>query len=301
MNTVPDFLIELARQRKAARAERDFTRADLLRDQILLHGFEVLDNGDDFSFRTKSPFPIYERIGALRSFTDKEFSISVALILDSFIEDAMASIEAIKKYSPADTAILVVVCGTPDLSSLALHIDDRTFIVQIAVAPGWGETANQILKSAPSPHLVIMDPSTIFTGDAISPVLELLQQGEYSAVGWRGGLINLADEWRSVEDRGDGEVDVLFSYFMALNVEHALGAQGFNARAVYYRNADIEFSLRLRQSRGRLLQMELPLEQSRHHGYYDTDESYREEQSKKTYDRILDRFRGKTEILVERR
>ena len=47
--------------------------------------------------------------------------------------------------------------------------------------------------------------------------------------------------------------------------------------------------------------MELPLEQARHHGYYDTDEAYRDEQSKKTYDRILERFRGKTEILVERR
>ena len=113
--------------------------------------------------------------------------------------------------------------------------------------------------------------------------------------------MNVDDEWRSVDDKGDGEVDVLFSYFMALNVEHALGASGFNARALYYRNADIEFSLRLRQSRGRLLQMSLPLEQARHHGYYDTDESYRDEQSKKTYDRILERFRGKNEILIERR
>ena len=120
-------------------------------------------------------------------------------------------------------------------------------------------------------------------------------------MGWRGGLVNISDDWRSVEDKGPGEVDVLFSYFMALNIEHALGASGFNARAIYYRNADIEFSLRLRQARGRLLQMDLPLEQARHHGYYDTDEVYRETQSKKTYDRILERFRGKTEILVERR
>jgi hypothetical protein len=146
-----------------------------------------------------------------------------------------------------------------------------------------------------------MDPSTLFTGDAITPALQKLNEGEFSAVGWRGGLVNVDDEWRSVDDKGDGEVDVLFSYFMALNVEHALGASGFNARALYYRNADIEFSLRLRQSRGRLLQMNLPLEQARHHGYYDTDESYRDEQSKKTYDRILERFRGKNEILIERR
>ena len=101
--------------------------------------------------------------------------------------------------------------------------------------------------------------------------------------------------------RSVGEVDVLFSYFLALNRDYAIECGGFNNRAIYYRNADIEFSLRLRQAHGKLLQIELPLEQARHHGYYDTDPTYRDEQSKKTYDRILERFRGKNEILVARR
>jgi hypothetical protein len=109
------------------------------------------------------------------------------------------------------------------------------------------------------------------------------------------------DEWRSVDDKGAGEVDVLFSYFLAMNSADAINAGGFNNRAIYYRNADIEFSLRLRQSNGRLLQIDLPLEQARHHGYYDTDEEFREIQSKKNYDRILERFRGKSAILSPRR
>ena len=146
-----------------------------------------------------------------------------------------------------------------------------------------------------------MDPSTILTGDAITPALSQLADGEFSAVGWRGGLVNVEDEWRSVDDKGPGEVDVLFSYFLALNREHAIGCGGFNNRAIYYRNADIEFSLKLRQSQGRLLQVDLPLEQARHHGYYDVDPKYRDEQSKKNYDRILERFRGKKDILVPRR
>ena len=301
MTSVPESVIELARARQAARAARDFALSDSLRDQILAHGFEVLDNDGGFSFRAKNPFPVYERIGDLRSITEKKFPITIGLILDGFIEDGITSIQAIKKFAPSDTSIVVLICGTPDLHGIAQELDERTFISQINVAPGWGEAENALLKLSPSPFFVVMDPSTIFTGDAITPVLTTLETGEFSAVGWRGGLVNLEDDWRSVDDKGDGEVDVLFSYFMALNVEHALGASGFNARAVYYRNADIEFSLRLRQSRGRLLQMTLPLEQARHHGYYDTEESYRDEQSKKTYDRILDRFRGKTEILVERR
>lgn len=301
MTSVPESVIELARERQAARAAKDFAKSDQLRDEILLQGFEVLDKDGGFSFRAKSPFPVFERIGDLRIFTDKKFPITIGLILEGFIEDGITTIKAIKKFSPTDTAILVIISGAQDQFEIASELDDRTFIAQINVAPGWGEAANVLLKLAPSEYLVIMDPSTIFTGDAITPTRELLQKGEYSAVGWRGGLVNIEDEWRSVDDKGEGEVDVLFSYFMALNVEHALGAGGFNARAIYYRNADIEFSLRLRQSRGRLLQLELPLTQARHHGYYDTNEAYRDEQSKKTYDRILERFRGKTEILVERR
>lgn len=52
---------------------------------------------------------------------------------------------------------------------------------------------------------------------------------------------------------------------------------------------------------GRLLQMDLPLEQGRHHGYHDADPDYREVQSKKNYDRLLERFKGKSAILSPRR
>jgi len=40
----------------------------------------------------------------------------------------------------------------------------------------------------------VMDPSTRFTADAITPVVQELEKGEYVAVGWRGGLINTEDE-----------------------------------------------------------------------------------------------------------
>ena len=301
MTTVPESVIELARARQVARAARDFARSDALREEISNHGFEILDVDGGFSFRAKNPFPVYERIGDLRTFTDKKFPIAIGLILDGFIDDAVTTIQAIKKFAGNEVGLLILISGTPDLGQISLELDDRTFISQINAGVGWAEAANAMLKLSPAPFLVIMDPATQFTGDAIAPTLQVLEAGEYSAVGWHGGLLNIDDDWRSVEDKGAGDVDVLFSYFLAVNVEHALGAGGFNNRAIYYRNADIEFSLRLRQARGRLLQMDLPLTQGRHHGYYDTDESYRDEQSKKTYDRILERFRGKTEILTDRR
>ena len=49
------------------------------------------------------------------------------------------------------------------------------------------------------------------------------------------------------------------------------------------------------------LSKDLKIEQKRHHGYHDTEIEYREKESKKNYDRILQSFRGKTEILSPRR
>jgi hypothetical protein len=145
-----------------------------------------------------------------------------------------------------------------------------------------------------------MDPSTVFTGDPIPETLSALESG-YQGAGWKGGLVNLEDEWRSTDDKGVGEVDVLFSYFMAVDRKFVLKAGGANPSAKYYRNADLELSLAVRAAGGKLKQIDLPLEQGRHHGYYDTDPDYRDKNSRKNYQRILDRFRGKNEILSPRR
>ena len=112
--------------------------------------------------------------------------------------------------------------------------------------------------------------------------------------------IDLDDEWRSVVDKGSGEVDVLFGYFIVVDREFAK-AVGANPSAKYYRNADLEFSLAMREAGGRLIQIELPLIQERHHGYHDVDSAYREKNSKENYQRLLKRFRGNLGILAPRR
>jgi len=247
------------------------------------------------------PLKIYKRIGDLRKVSDKDFTATIAIYVDGFIEDAIACLKAIKTNTAEDVAIYVVITGTPELLDIAEQIDARTFITQITEGVGYGDAINALIKFANSKFVVVMDPSSIFEGDVMAPVIAELNKEEFCAVGWRGGLVNTEDGWSSVDDKGPGEVDVLFSYFLAVNRQDAISCGGFNARAIYYRNADIEFSLRLRHAQGRLLQMELPLRQERHHGYYDADETFRDEQSRKTYDRILDRFRGKSEILAPRR
>ena len=295
--SAPESVHELARARQAARAEKKFALSDQLRDEIAAQGFEVVDVATGYELRPKKRFPSYESTRDVRPINSGKYEITVAMIVDGFHEDAVITIKTIKEHSQC--AITVLVIGDPGI--LVDQLDARTSLVHLTESLGWGECANALLRNITSEFVVIMDPSTRFTGDAITPVLAELKKREYVAVGWRGGLVNLDDDWRSIEDKGTGEVDVLFSYFLAVHREDALGAKGFSNRAIYYRNADIEFSLNLRHGQGRLLQMDLPLEQDRHHGYYDTEEEFRELQSKKNYDRILERFRGKTAILSPRR
>lgn len=287
---------ELANERMQARAAKDFAKADQIRDQIAALGFEVIDVAGGFEFRPIEAFATYASTKAIKP-VSLNSEIAIAIIVDGFTSDAIDTVKSIKANT--STSILLLCLQEPE--ELTTVIDAQTKLIVVKENFGWGESANSLLKAISTKYVLLMDPSTRFTGDAITPVLESLKAGTYAAVGWRGGLVNIADDWRSVDDKGEGEVDVLFGYFIALNREEALEAGGFNSRAIFYRNADIEFSLKLRHAGGRLLQMELPLEQARHHGYYDSDPEFREVQSKKNYDRILERFRGKSAILSPRR
>jgi len=295
--SAPEKLHELGRARQAARADKNFALADQLRDQIAQDGYEIVDVADGFELNEKSLVITVDDIQKLKNLPNSAYQLTVAIIVNGFHEDAITSINSIKEHSSAE----IVVLATEPAKDLGVVVDSHTKVFHLEKDPGWGECANALLKIAATPYVVIMDPSTTFTGDAITPVLEELNKKDFIAVGWRGGLVNIEDQWRSVDDKGAGEVDVLFSYFFALDKDAALAAGGFNVRAIYYRNADMEFSLRLKHAAGRLLQMDLPLAQGRHHGYYDTEESFRDAQSKKNYDRILERFRGKEAILSPRR
>jgi hypothetical protein len=294
--SAPDSVIELAEARQAARANKDFALADSLRDQIFAAGFEVADVAGGFELTEKARYPIIEKLRDLKPFNLPANEMTALLVIEGFIEDAITCINSIKANSSCNIAILSI--GPAD--ALVDVIDQRTGLAEIAET-GYGEAVNALLKNVESKYVILMDPSTTFSGDPVSTAIAELNKGEYVAVGWKGGLVNLADDWRSTEDKGDGEVDVLFSYFLAVDRVAALEVGGINQRAIYYRNADIEFSLKLRHGSGRLLQMQLPLEQGRHHGYHDADPQYREVQSKKNYDRILERFRGKEAILSPRR
>jgi hypothetical protein len=294
--SAPASVIELANARIQAREAKDFSLADRLRNLIAQAGFEVVDVAEGYELREKAAFITLAFARDIRPI-DLENEVSVALIVDGFTDDALESVNLVKANS--DCGVVILSIGDP--GRLVEAMDSRTYLFAVQPGASWGDCANALLEKIESQFVVIIDPATQFMGDAISPAIEELKKGEFVAVGWRGGLIDTDNDWQSVLDRGPGEVDVVHSFFMAFNREAVLEIGGFNLRAVYFQNADIELSLKIRQAGGRLLQMELPLALGRHHAVEDTDPAYRQAHAAKNLNRLLERFKGKSAILSPRR
>ena len=294
--SAPESVVALARNRMDARAVKDFALADTLREEIAKSGYEVIDDEESFELIPKAAFITLAYARDIRPI-DLEKETTVAIIVEGFTTLAQLNIESLKANS--DCGVVILSIGDP--GELVQSMDSRTYLFAVAPGAGWGDCANALLDKIKSTYVILMQPSTHITGNVVNLAVDELRKGEFVAVGSRGGLINIEDEWRSVNEKSDGEVDVLYSDFLALNRDAARESGGFNPRAMYYENADIEFSLRVRQAGGRLLQMALPVDSAPHIYNLDGQEDYRQLQSTKNYDRILERFKGKSAILSPRR
>jgi hypothetical protein len=144
----------------------------------------------------------------------------------------------------------------------------------------------------------------VLEGDALTPLLDALSDDAVAGAGWKGA--DVEDGWTSFADAGPGEVEALLGYLFAVRRRAALQVP-LPAKARFYRNADLEWSYLLREAGvGRLVVpprpdgSPLPVRQDRHRGYHDSDPAVRDRESKRTYDRFLQRFRGREDLRLRR-
>jgi hypothetical protein len=218
-------------------------------------------------------------------------------------------IGALLQHTPDDVVVQAVDLGNVDAAGDALHEFAGPRLEEWHVTPpltNWAAARLALLRADVAHVHVWCDLSTVFTGDALTPMLDAIDGDSHVvAAGWRGVNVDLDDEWRSFTDAGHGDVDAVLGYLFAFRRAVGLAAGGPHSKARFYRNADIEFSFALREAAGpgaRLVvpSAELPIAQGRHHGYHDSDPAYRDAESAKTYNRFLGRFRGRTELLAAR-
>src|SRR3954451_4531815 len=319
MEPSPD-VVALAEQRAEARAARAFATADRLRDEIAAAGWLVADAGGGFSLSPKPAYDVRTTLADLPSSSSAPDTrrATVSLVVDGWPDDVRTCVDALLRHTPADVVVQALDLGNVDGAGDALHefAGDRLEEWHLQTGPawrdgsvGWGQARTALLHADTAAVHIWCDLSTVLTGDAVTPLVESIDTSPaVVGAGWRGADVDRDDEWRSVRYAGPGEVDVLLGYLYAMRRDVALAAGGPHPKARFYRNADVEFSLALRAAArerdlaGRLVALgdELPCRQDRHRGYHDTDADYRNNESAKTYTRLLQTYRNRPELLHPR-
>ena len=300
----PAEVADLAARREQARGARDFAAADALRAQIAGLGWVVTDSPAGFVLTPAAapePAPGYRVLpgpGAIpvASAADPARRATVALLVEGWPEDLAECVSALLTHAPPGVVISILDIGNEAGAGDAAHElaeqnPGRITAWHVAAGQGWGQDRNALLRADPGPVHVIMETSTILTGDAISPLLAAVAADGVVAAGWRGA--DPDPDLRGFHDAGPGRVTALLGYLLAVRTDAAVAAGGLPAGARFYRNADLEFSLRLGQVGSLVVPAgPLPVRQARHRGYHDSDPQLRDRESGRNYRRVLDLLRG---------
>lgn len=290
----PHDVQELADLRVQARADRDYATSDALRDQLAALGWGVKDTPDGQLLGPLPPYPVLPSVAALPDGAADGRRCTVGLLVEGWAEDLRTCVEALLEHAPEDVVLVLLDNGSDvgeTVHELAAH--PRVEELHVERVAGWAEARNALLRADSAAFHVIMDVSTVLEGDALGPLLEALQDPTVSAAGWRG--VAVQDGWTSFTDSPAGEVEALLSYLLVVRRATAI-ATPIPVKARFYRNADLEWSFLLREAGGRLIAVDVPARQDRHRGYHDSDPEFRDRESKKTYDRFLQRFRGREQL-----
>jgi hypothetical protein len=307
---------ELADRRVDARQARDFAAADALRDQIRDRGWVVADAPGGYSLSPVTPAGGTADRGTVSCSADGGYQVlagpaampaaapaspasgriaTVGLLVEGWPDDLRECAGALLAHLPGGVVISALDVGNADgagdlLHELALANPDRVEEWHVAAGAGWGAARNGLLRADPAPVHVLMETSTLLTGDAISPLLAALAPDGVVAAGWRGA--DPDPDLQGFHDAGPGPVTALLGYLLAVRADVAARVGGLPAKARFYRNADLEFSLRLGREGSLVVPPgDLPVRQARHRGYHDSDPEYRDAQSRRNYRRVLELLR----------
>lgn len=307
--SAPARVAALAGRRAEARAVKDWAESDRLREEIAATGWRVLDTPDGWQL---AELPPYDVLASVRDLPDHSGEpdtrrCTVAVLVEGWADDVHTCVEALVAHSPGDVVVVLLDNGSSPSSGAGAAVHElarahpgRVQELHVEQVAGWSQARQALLRADTASVHVLLDPSTVLEGDALSPVLACFDDPTVVGAGWRGAEVQ--DGWTQFADAGPGEVEALLGYLFAVRRSAAL-AVPLPPKARFYRNADLEWSFLLRQAGGRLVvpDGDLPVRQDRHRGYHDSDPALRDRESKKTYDRFLQRFRGRDDLRLPSR
>ncbi|TMK86600.1 MAG: glycosyltransferase [Actinobacteria bacterium] len=175
---------------------------------------------------------------------------------------------------------------------------DDAEVLRMSPDAGWAAARNGALRRAAGSVILLVDGSIEATGDVITPLLEELAGGSTGVTGPFGVVTGDLREFR---ESGGPEVDAVEGYLMAFRRELVEGGLRFDEKFKFYRTADLELSFQIKAMGLRATVTPVPVDRHEHRMWANTPEDERARLSKRNFYRFLDKWRGRTDLLIEGR
>jgi hypothetical protein len=297
-DSLPDEVRRLLDERAEARSERDWARADAIRDQIAAFGWEVQDREGATTAR-----PILAREAEARNPIEgpAEVDASVQVTAEDHPEDLSRFLRGLAAHPPSATWELVVVANAPaepvagTLGAVALPVEP--VVLESDGRLGWADARTLGLRHSRGEVTILLDTSLEPTGDFVGPVLAAFDD---PVIGIAGGWGVTSSDARQFDEAPPGPVDAVEAYCLAIRREALRAVGGFDRRFRYYRNADLDFSFSVRDAGWTVVRTDpLPLDRHEHRGWTALPDDERDRLSKRNFYRFLDRWGDRPDLLLD--
>lgn len=299
MNDPPEEVRELAEERAERRRARDYAGADEVRERIRGLGFEIVDRPD--GGYDVLPVGVPDRVRVLarnvESILDRPpaVDLSVHWLSEGWPEDVLRGIASFRRFEAGRSVHHVVVEARAEQEGIW---PAGVEVILLSEDPGFGIARNTGLRRSLGRMIVIVDGSVEAEGDPYSPLEEALAD---ASVGIAGPYGLVTDDLREFAEADGPEVDAVEGYMMAFRRELLVQGLAFEERYRFYRAADIDLSFQAKAMGLRVIRVDVPVRRHAHRRWAITSVEDRERLSKRNFYRFLDRFRGRTDLLVSRR
>lgn len=295
MTAPPEDVRRLAEERARRRSAREFAEADALRERIREAGWEVVDRPDGFELRKPQAAPLRVPAAEVPSVLAEPISVDWSLhwLHEGWAEDVLRGIASFDRHARGRSVHHVVVEAVPASPGTWPQAIE---VVRLSDHPGFGAARNGGLVRSRGRHVAIVDGSVEATGDVLAPLEESLAD---PSVGLAGPAGLVTRDLREFREAPGPEVDAIEGYLMALPRD-LLDRVSFDRRYRFYRAADIDLSFQVKALGLRAVRIDVPIRRHAHRAWDAASPRDRARLSKRNMYRFLDRFRGRTDLLVER-
>ncbi|HEV1998530.1 MAG TPA: hypothetical protein VGR61_10425 [Candidatus Dormibacteraeota bacterium] len=292
----PPEVEELARQRLAARAAKDYPLADSIRLRIAGSGWEVADIPGGFVLSPRAAaaesYRAYNAVPA--AYGDPDACVhSLCIAFHGWPQDVERLLAGVLGSAGARQGelevILAIVEGEPGAQLLqATHPALSRGPVAVAVDEGLGQAQalNVAARRALGRIVHFVEPSLEFGWDILEAASQVLTD---SRVGACGPLGLVTEDWREFRPAPTGEVMAL-EYLLSVRRADLVVIGEMDPGFRFYRNLDLDFSRQVAAAGFQLRSYDAPVTRHLHRLWENTVPEERDRLSRRNFNRLLDRW-----------